>query len=128
MKLRLKEYSMKTNNMIFCKCDITDRLDKLADVHVDKNGWRMTHYIMIDKDIEKGEMHIRIPGGTLGYIKINPIDFRITDIHVTREYIVHSYPENINDILKEYIDEQLEIVDFFIEYNRSFLQYLKVKQ
>ncbi len=53
-------------------------------------------------------MPIRIPGGTLGSIEYDENKI-ITRIHVCTDYVVKTYPDNVNEQLQKFIGQKIEI-------------------
>jgi hypothetical protein len=87
-------------------CNITDMLDKEAKLNTDSF---FKHYVMIDKHSHEIKcLPIRVPGGTVGGIWYDD-EYRITKIVIDTNYVVKSYPENINDIMQKYIGIKLLI-------------------
>lgn len=89
-------------------CELTRELDQLAKL--DQTGlWR--HYILVDDGLRKDKRFlIRIPGGTLGGISFDD-NYIITSLNVATNYVVNTYPPNINEILKKYIGYKLVFVE-----------------
>ena len=88
----------KVGDMIECHCELTTTLDELAGLTDNKSCRK--HYIMIDNLTKKNKcMAIRIPGGTVGSIHYNE-DKVITDITIDTNYVVKSYVDNVNEIVK----------------------------
>ena len=82
--------------------ELTLYLDKLAGF---KPETLLKHYILMDNS---KCLAIRIPGGTVGGIWIDE-DYKITDVFIDTNYIVHTYPSDINEKMKKYIGEKIEI-------------------
>lgn len=61
-------------------------------------------------DYEDGCLPIRIPGGTLGSIEYDENKI-ITKIHVCTDYVVKTYPDNVNEQLQKFIGQKIEIGD-----------------
>ena len=71
------------------------------------NGhWK--HYVLCD--YENSCLPIRIPGGTLGSIEYDENKV-ITKIHVCTDYVVKTYPDDVNEQLKKFIGQKIEIGD-----------------
>ena len=86
--------------------ELTLHLDKLAGF---KSDTLLKHYILIDKLAKDSKcLAIRIPGGTVGGIWIDD-DYKITDVFIDTNYVVHTYPSDINEKMKKYIGEKIEI-------------------
>ena len=87
-------------------CDISEYLDKQAGI---ESNSRWKHYVLADTYCLKEQcLAIRIPGGTVGGIWIDD-NAVITKIVVDTDYVVKTYPENINELLQEFIGEVIEI-------------------
>lgn len=84
-------------------CDITTELDRLAGI--DPNSY-LKHYVVCG--YEKGCLPIRIPGGTLGSIEYDDNKV-ITGIHVCTDYIVKTYPDDVNEQLQRFVGQKIEI-------------------
>ena len=105
MKLINKYANSIYSNMNEYYCEITTELDKLAGL--DFNG-HLKHYVLCDyKDCC---LPIRIPGGTLGSIEYDENKV-ITKIHVCTDYVVKTYPDNVNEQLQKFIGQKIEIED-----------------
>lgn len=86
-------------------CDLTNELDALANF--DKDSYRY-HYIIADDHCIKTKcLAIRVPGGTVGGIRFDDNNI-ITKIDIDTEYVVDSYPQNVNYLIQKYIGEKLE--------------------
>ena len=86
-------------------CELTEELDSLAGI---EKTDLFHHYILFGTtEISDRRPLIRVAGGTLGGMDINE-DNVIISIHVSTDYIVRSYPENVNEILQKYIGTKLE--------------------
>lgn len=101
MKLINKYANSKYSKMNEYYCGITTELDKLAGL--DPNGhWK--HYVLCD--YEDGCLPIRIPGGTLGTIEYDENKI-ITKIHVCTDYVVKTYPDDVNEQTLWWINKAL---------------------
>ena len=86
-------------------CAITDELNYLSGYNNTKYG----HYILFDKGyIEDKVIPIRVIGGTVGAIKIDD-SLTITDTIIDTEYVVKTYPTNVNELMKHWIGEEIEV-------------------
>lgn len=87
-------------------CELTDLLDteaKLTKFTVFK------HYIMIDDmSLKERCLPIRVPGGTVGGIWIDENNV-ITKISIDTNYVVKTYPNNINEIVQKFIGQTIEL-------------------
>jgi hypothetical protein len=103
MKLINKYANSRYSKMNEYYCEITTELDKLAGL--DPNGhWK--HYVLCD--YEDGCLPIRIPGGTLGSIEYDENSV-ITKIHVCTDYVVKTYPDDVNEQLQKFVGQKIEI-------------------
>lgn len=86
-------------------CDITRDLDKMSNLDSEK---LFHHYIIYDKhDLENHLVCIRVPGGTVGYIKYDD-NFIIIEIFIDTNYVVKTYSKDVNnEINKKYIGGKL---------------------
>jgi len=66
------------------------------------------HYILADEWCKKEKCFaIRVPGGTVGGIYFNDDDV-ITKIVIYTEYIVKTYPNNVNELIQKFVGEVIE--------------------
>lgn len=87
-------------------CDVTSELDRLAGL--DSNCcWK--HYILADKFNKKERcLAIRIPGGTLGDLEYDENNI-ITRIYACTDYVVKTYPDDVNAQLQKFVGQKIEI-------------------
>lgn len=106
MKLINKYSDNKYGGMGECFCDITSELDKLANIDSDT---RWKHYVLADKYcINEKCLAIRIPGGTLGGIWFDDNNV-ITKIKVDKNYVVKTYPSDVNEQIQKFVGQKIEI-------------------
>lgn len=87
------------------KCDLTQKLDELAGL--DSNDF-FSHYLLITQcEVEDKCIPIRVPGGTVGSLDFDD-DKRITAIEINRNYVIKTYPDNLNEEMKKFIGNILE--------------------
>ena len=87
-------------------CELTDELDKLAGF-VDQRTY-MSHYLLINRHVMKDNIiPIRVHGGTVGCIKFDDNKI-ITEVILDTDYVVDTYPSDINEIVKKYVGMTLE--------------------
>ena len=99
MKLECKPYF---NKEYFS--DLTKELDKMAKF---EENSLFKHYILADDYCIKEKcLAIRVPGGTVGGIWINQ-DSVITKIWIDTDYVVKTYPENVEEIIQKYVGEKI---------------------
>lgn len=69
------------------------------------------HYILATNSYKKDHLYaIRIPGGTVGDIETDNNDI-ILNLTIDVNYVVRTYPKNINEIIQKYIGEKIEFED-----------------
>lgn len=106
MKLVNKYPNSKYSKIGEYFCDITSELDKLAGINSD-NIWK--HYVLADKYcINEKCLAIRIPGGTLGGIWFDDNNV-ITKIKVDKNYVVKTYPSDVNEQIQKFVGQKIEI-------------------
>ena len=91
-------------------CEITDFLDKESGI-VKSAGYPhgYHHYVLYDsKDFKKGCLAIRVPGGTVGALYLTD-DSKVDSVVVDTNYVVKTYPKNINELLKVFEGKQIEV-------------------
>lgn len=86
-------------------CEITWFLDQVAGLD------ERLHYIVINDlilfdDEDPATYYIRVPGGTVGSIWLND-DCDIKSISIDPNYVVESYPANINEQVKKFVGERM---------------------
>ena len=115
MKLVNKYPNSKYSKIGEYFCDITSELDKLAGINSD-NIWK--HYILVDKYcinekclancVNEKCLAIRIPSGTLGGIWFDDNNI-ITKIEVDTNYVVKTYPDDVNEQIQKFVGQKIEI-------------------
>ena len=94
-------------------CKLTKDLDELAGF--DKkmiDEYAYGHYILAtESDMRQKLLYIRIPGGTVGNIFLDKTENIITKITIDKDYVVDSYPENVQEYVQKYVGEKIEIGD-----------------
>lgn len=89
-------------------CELTDELDKLAGLKNDDEYYSWRHYVLVDNFcIKERFLAIRIPGGTVGGIWIDGNNV-ITKIVVDTDYIVKTYPKDINKQIEKFINCKID--------------------
>lgn len=90
-------------------CEITWFLDQVSGLD------ERLHYIVIndlilfdDEDEGPAAYYIRVPGGTVGSIWLDD-DCNIKSISIDPNYVVESYPENINEQVRKFVGERMMI-------------------
>lgn len=88
-------------------CDLTKELDEVSGILNNQHYNLFYHYILADKWCREEKcLAIRVPGGTVGGIWID--NNVITDIIIDRNYVVKTYPKNVNELMKKYIGVVVE--------------------
>lgn len=89
-------------------CDITDELDRLAEIKTNDEYYSWRHYILADKYCKNERcLAIRIPGGTVGGVWLDKGGV-ITRIEVDTNYVVKTYPKDVNELIKKFIGCKIE--------------------
>lgn len=88
-------------------CEITWFLDQAAGLD------ERLHYIVINDSIlfddeDPTTYYIRVPGGTVGSIWLD-IDHNIRRIFIDTDFVVKSYPEDINEQMKKFVGERMMV-------------------
>ena len=104
MKLQLRRTGVTDEY----RCDLTRYLDEVSKLSNSKYYERIYHYILSDDYCKKEKIFvIRIPGGTVGVIQIDDNNV-ITSIYIDTDYVVKSYPDDVNELVKKYIGAVIE--------------------
>ena len=89
--------------------DLTRRLDELAGLDKQKNCDLFYHYILYDDwDKRNCLIAIRVPGGTVGSIILDE-DNDIYKINIDTDYVIDTYPEDVNERIKEFIGVRIKL-------------------
>ena len=89
-------------------CELTLKLDSLAKLTDEEFYDVFHHYILADKWCKKEKcLAIRVPGGTVGGIWLDDNNI-ITKIDIDVDYVVKTYPSNVNDIIQKFVGEVVE--------------------
>lgn len=91
-------------------CELTEELDNLSGLNKQESYYYgRRHYIYATNSDKKEHIYaIRIPGGTVGDIETDN-DNVIVNLAVDTNYVVRTYPCNINEIIKKkYIGTKIE--------------------
>lgn len=90
------------------RCDLTKELDDMSDISKQHFYNRFHHYVLADDFCRKQKcLAIRVPGGTVGCIYFNDNDV-ITEIVIDTNYVVKTYPTNVNELMHKYVGEIIE--------------------
>ena len=89
-------------------CEITEELDNLSGVLKISEVFDLRHYILADDFcVNRKCLAIRIPGGTVGGVWIDDKNV-ITKIKVDTDYVVKSYPKDVNEKAQKYVGQSIE--------------------
>lgn len=87
--------------------DITRFLDKQAGLG---ESGKFHHYILSDMLSKKdGVYPIRVPGGTVGGLHVNPDTMQVTEINVDTGYVVKTYKDDTEDAIQQFVGTELEL-------------------
>ena len=81
-------------------CTLTEKLDELAKL-TERKVFR--HYVILDDSLI-----IRVPGGTVGVARFDD-GGKICTIKVDRNYVVRTYPENLDEELSQFLGESVVV-------------------
>lgn len=102
----MKLVSKYKNYMNEYYSELTKELDKLAGIE-ETSRWK--HYIFTNDFCKKNNcLAIRVPGGTVGEIDYDENNV-ITKISIDTNYVVKTYPNDVNDLIKKFVGETIEI-------------------
>lgn len=104
MEVKLEHDRMLDNKFV---CSITQDLDTAANIN--NSGQDLFHHYIAydDFDLSNSWVVIRVPGGSLGYVKFDN-NFTITEIVIDTKYVVKTYPRSINEeINTKYVGHKL---------------------
>lgn len=90
------------------RCDLTKELDDMSGISKQHYYNMFHHYILADEWCRNQKcLAIRVPGGTVGGIHFDDNSI-ITKIVVDTNYVVKTYPANINELIQKFIEEVIE--------------------
>lgn len=89
-------------------CDLTKELDDMSGIS-QKNYYDMFHHYILVDDWCRNEkcFAIRVPGGTVGGVYFDDNNI-ITKVVVDTNYVVKTYPVNINELIQKFVGEAIE--------------------
>lgn len=91
------------------RCALTKELDSLSKMDASKYYDLFYHYLLVDQiGLKEKCLAIRVPGGTVGGIWINENNI-ITKIHVDTDYVVGTYPSNVNELIQKFVGDDIEL-------------------
>lgn len=89
-------------------CELTTELDVLSGLNQKDYYDFMHHYILVDDwCLQQKCLAVRVPGGTVGGIIIDS-DNKIVNIEIDRNYVIKTYPEDLDKHMQKYIGERIE--------------------
>lgn len=89
-------------------CELTKELDSLAKLTEKEFYDFFYHYIVADNYCKKEKcLAVRVPGGTVGGIWIDDNNV-ITKIVIDTDYVVKTYPSNVNELVQRFVGEVIE--------------------
>lgn len=101
----------KCNNdagMTEYRCSLTKELDILSGLSKKEHYDMFYHYILNGEEFKRKKcLAIRVPGCTVGSIHYDDNNI-ITDITIDTGYVIETYPDNVNELVKEFIGEKIE--------------------
>ena len=88
---------------------MTRELDIVSGIADNQHYRLFHHYILADKWCMNNKcLAIRVPGGTVGGVWIDENNV-ITKIIVDTNYVVKTYPENVNELMGKYLGKAIEM-------------------
>ena len=105
MKLEIESDGINLKEYV---CELTKELDKLSGIDkAEYYEWHHHYLLVAGWHTKENYMAIRVPGGTVGLIEYDD-DFKITKLKVDTDYVVKTYPKNVNEIIQKYIGVKVE--------------------
>lgn len=90
------------------RCDLTRELDNLSGILKLHYYDMFHHYILADEWCKKEKcLAVRVPGGTVGGIYFDDNNV-IIKIVIDTNYVVKTYPSNVNELIQKYVGEVIE--------------------
>ena len=91
------------------ECELTRELDRLSGIDTKEYYEHFSHYILTDRLSKKDKCYpVRVPGGTVGGVWVDD-DNVITKIVIDTNYVVKTYPEDVNEQMKKFIGQKIEV-------------------
>lgn len=88
-------------------CDLTKELDDISGISKKHYYDMLCHYILADEWCRKQKcLVIRVPGCTVGCIYFE--DSIITKIIINTNYVLNTYPVNVNELMQKFVGEIIE--------------------
>lgn len=103
--MELKRRKIQRGAITTWTCEITWFLDQVAGLD------ERLHYIVINDlilfdDEDPATYYIRVPGGTVGSVWLDE-NYNIRRIFIDTDFVVKSYPEDINEQVKKFLGERM---------------------
>lgn len=90
-------------------CDLTRELDIVSGIADNQHYRLFHHYVLADEWCMNNKcLAIRVPGGTVGGIWIDKNNI-ITKIVIDTNYVVKTYPDDVNDLMEKYLGKAIEM-------------------
>lgn len=90
------------------RCNLTKELDDISDISKQHYYDMFYHYILADEWCKNQKcLAIRVPGGTVGCIYFDDTNV-ITKIVIDTDYVVKTYPTNVNELIQKFVGEVIE--------------------
>lgn len=90
------------------RCNFTRELDNISGISKLHYYDMFHHYILANEWCRKEKcLAIRVPGGTVGGIHFDDNNV-ITKIVIDTDYVVKTYPTNVNDLIQKFVGEVIE--------------------
>lgn len=90
------------------RCELTKMLDDLSGISKKYYYDMFHHYVLADEWCRNQNcLAIRVSGGTVGGIHYDDKNV-ITKIIVDTNYVVKTYPSNINELIQKFVGEKIE--------------------
>lgn len=103
--MKLEQYITSCNEY---RCDLTKELDNMSGISRLNYCDLFHHYILADEWCRKQKcLAIRVPGGTVGGIHFDDNNI-IIKIVVDTNYVVKTYPVNVNELIQKFVGEIIE--------------------
>ena len=90
------------------RCNLTKELDDMSGISKQHFYNMFHHYILVDEWCRNQKcLAIRVPGGTVGGIHFDDNSI-ITKIVIDTDYVVKTYPTNVNELMQKFVGEIIE--------------------
>ena len=91
------------------RCGLTKELDDMSGISKQHYYDMFHHYILADEWCRNQKcLAIRVPGGTVGGIHFDDNSI-ITKIVIDTDYVVKTYPTNVNELIQKFVGEIIEL-------------------